>query len=834
MTRLKIDDNDIEVPEGTTVLKAAQLNGIYIPSLCAHPDLPPSKGTELSIAIYHCKNKIEGDSIEKKEFEGCKLCLVEVEGVDEPVTSCNTTTEEGMVVRTDTLILKEERKKNLMSILSDHPHACLTCAQMEGCTREPCSTNVALEERCCPKLGNCELQNVAAYVGIRDDTPKYVPKNLPIVENEPMFKRDYNLCIGCARCVRACRDLRGVDALAVTHDGKRFIVGTREPTLKESECKFCGACVEVCPTGALTDKDLKDKSQYVKCMNSCPVAKDIPRIIRLVSDGDYSDAVAVMREKVPFVYSLGNICFHPCQEECNRSDVDEAVAICALERFAASQANETSVKIEKKPPNGKRVAVVGSGPAGLTCAYYLSNLGYGVTVFESMPEPGGMLRYGIPEYRLPTDVLQKDLDFILGSGFELKLEQNIGTDITIESLKIAHDAVFLATGAQLSKTLNIEGTDLEGVIWGMDFLKDVRSGKEMKLDGNVVVIGGGNVAIDVALTAIRLGAKKVTMACLESEDEMPAFDWELEEARAEGVYIHTSWGPKQVTGENGKVKAVELRLCTSVFDDEGRFSPMYDDSVKKTLLADHVIFAIGQSSDFGFSEGTALETSRGILTADKDTLETTVDGIFAGGEVVSGPASVIDSIALGRKAASSIDKFFGGEGDIEASLLEPEEPNPWLGREEGFADRKRTIMPTLPMEERKCGFGEIELGFDEELAKAEAGRCLQCDLRLKISSVVMPPERWHSFTPENVAEVPGKEGVIQLLNSEKAIIAIKGVMNMRQELEKRTGNDKIAFFDYQEDPMYTKRESELIQQFLQKYKKMPEGEGGEEDLDDLF
>jgi NADPH-dependent glutamate synthase beta subunit-like oxidoreductase len=560
----------------------------------------------------------------------------------------------------------------------------------------------------------------------------------------------------------------------------------------------------------LTDKDLKDKSEYVKCMSSCPVAKDIPRIIRLVSEGNYSDAVAVMREKVPFVYSLGNICFHPCQEECNRSEVDEAVAICALERFAASYASETSAKMDRRPSNGKRVAVVGSGPAGLTCAYYLSNLGYGVTVFESMPEPGGMLRYGIPEYRLPKDVLQKDLYFMIGSGFELKLNQPIGRNITVDSLKNDHDAVFLATGAQLSKK------------------------KEVRLGGNVVVIGGGNVAIDIALTAIRLGGKKVTMACLESEEEMPAFDWELEEARAEGVYIHTSWGPKQVVGENGKVKAVELRLCTSVFDDEGRFSPMYDDSVKKTLLADHVIFAIGQSSDFGFSEGTALETSRGTLTIDNDTLETTVEGIFAGGEVVSGPASVIDSIALGRKAASSIDKFLGGEGDIEVSLLEPEEPNPWLGREEGFADRKRAVMPTLPLEERKCGFGEIELGFDEELAKAEAGRCLQCDLRLRISPVVMPPERWLPLTQENVSKVPEKEGVIQLLNSEKVIIAIKGIVNMRKALEERIGNEKIAFFDFQEDPMYTKRESELIQQFLQKQKKMPEGEGGEEDLNDLF
>jgi thioredoxin reductase len=451
-----------------------------------------------------------------------------------------------------------------------------------------------------------------------------------------------------------------------------------------------------------------------------------------------------------------------------------------------------------------------------------------------MPEPGGMLRYGIPEYRLSKETLQKDLDFILDSDFEMKLNQNIGGDITVESLKNDHDAVFLATGAQLRKRLNIDGIDLEGIIWGMDFLKDVRSGKEIKLDGNVVIIGGGNVAIDVALTAIRTGAQKVTMACLESDEEMPAFDWEIKEAQEEGIEIHTSWGPNKVLGENGKVKAIELMRCTSVFDPEGKFNPAFDSCETKSLDADNVILAIGQSSDFAFIGDSSLETKGGTLKVDKDTLETSIKGIYAGGEVVLGPTSVIDSIALGRNAASSIDSYLGGEGNIEVSLIEPEEPNPWLGRKEGFADLKRAIMPTLPLKERICGFDEIELGFDEELAKTEADRCLQCDLRLRISPVVMPPERWLPFSSESIAEVPEREGVIQLLNSEKIIIAIKGVMNMKEALEERQENEKIAFFDFQEDPMYTKRESELIQQFLQKHGKMPEGEGGEEDLDDLF
>ncbi len=421
---------------------------------------------------------------------------------------------------------------------------------------------------------------------------------------------------------------------------------------------------------------------------------------------------------------------------------------------------------------------------------------------------------------------------MLSTGLEMKTNKKIGAGLTIRSLKEEYDAVFLAVGAQLSKRLDIEGIDLEGVLWGLEFLREVKLGKEVVLKDSVVVIGGGNVAIDVCLTALRSGAKDVQLVCLESREEMPAFDWEIGEALEEGVGIHPSWGPKRVIGEAGNVKGIELMRCTSVFDDELRFNPSFDPDVTKTFDTDTVIFAIGQSSDLGLLDDAGIDSARGLLKVDKDSLETSVMGIFAGGEVVSGPASVIDSIALGKKAASSIDRRLGGDGEIDERFVEPEKINPWLGRENGFADRTRPAMPTLPVEERLGGFEEIELGFDEETARKEAGRCLRCDLRLSISPVVLPPEKWLEFDLDNVKKVPQAEGVYQLLDENKNVIYIAGREDMQKAMEEQLEtNEKARYFGYEEEKMYTKRESELLQQHLQRHGRMPELN---DELEDLF
>ncbi len=835
--KLTIDDIEVTVPEGTTILDAARSVDIYIPTLCSHPNLPTSKGLQSKESVYRGEDKITTEK--QEEYEGCQLCVVEVQGMDGYPTSCNTLVEAAMMVRTETPEIKKQRRRNLFPYLEHHPHACLTCAQKEGCSRTQCSANVPEEERCCPELGNCELERVVDYVGLPEGLPKYVPGGMPVLDGEPLFTRDYNLCIGCTRCVRACQELRGIEAIGFSYqDGEIMIGTTGGPTLAESACKFCTACVEVCPTGALTDKAeitaANKEEVLVPCIAACPANIDVPRYIRSIVEGKYAEAEAVIRERVPFPAVLGRICFHPCEDVCRRGDVNEPMAICGLKRFAADQDSDLwKENLKVAPATGRRIAIVGSGPAGLTATYCLTMLGHAVTVFEAESEPGGMLRWGIPAYRLPSDVLQGEIDDLLSLGVELRTNSAIGKELNLEGLQKQYNAVFLAVGAQLARRIPVEGTDLEGVLWGMDFLRDVRQGKEVKVEDRVLVIGGGGVAMDVAMTALRLGAKEIQAASLECREEMPANEWEIEEAVEEGVVLNPSWGPQRILSDNGKVKGVELVCCTCVFDEQGRFNPSFDESVTTSIDTDMVIMAVGQATDLTFLENSGIEADGGTIKANKDTLETNVPGVFAGGEVVSGPSQVIEAIQMGRQAAISIDKYLGGDGDIEQPLLSLEKFDPWMGREEGFAERARVAMPSLPLEARHEGFTEIQLGYDDQMARQEASRCLRCDYRLHIETPVLPPEKWLEFTSEAVETVPELAGVYQLLDADKKVLAIKGVMNMRQALEEELqANDQTCFFIFEEDEMYTKRESELLQQYLQQFGELPGG--GMDELDDLF
>jgi len=834
---LAINDIEVTAPEGSTILDAAQSVGIYIPTLCSHPNLSTSKGLKPKEFVYRGDDRIATEK--QEEYDGCQLCIVQVEGMDEYPTSCNTVVAGGMAVRTETPEIQKQRRKNLFPYLEHHPHACLTCAQKEGCSRTQCSANVPEDERCCPKLGNCELEKIVDYVGLPEGLPKYVPRGIPVLDQEPLFSRDYNLCIGCTRCVRACQELRGIETMGFAYRDGEMVIGTTDgPTLAESACKFCTACVEVCPTGALTDKvevtAANKEEVLVPCIAACPANIDVPRYIRLIAEGRYAEAEVVIREKVPFPAVLGRICFHPCEDVCRRGEVNEAMGICGLKRFAADQDTDLCKEnIRVAPATGKRAAIVGSGPAGLTVAYYLTILGHAVTVFEAESEPGGMLRWGIPAYRLPSETLEREIDDILSLGIELKTDSAVGKDLTLEGLQKEYDAIFLAIGAQLARTIPVQGSDLEGVLWGMDFLRDVRQGADVKVEDRVLVIGGGGVAMDVALTALRLGAKEVQAASLECREEMPATEWEIEEALEEGVILNPSWGPRRIVSDNGRVKGMELVCCTCVFDGQGRFNPSFDDSVTTSIDTDMVILAVGQAADLSLLEGSGVEADRGIIKADKDTLETDVQGIFAGGEVVSGPSQVIEAIQMGRQAAISIDKYLGGQGGIEQALLPSEEFNPWMGREEGFAERARVPMPSLPLEERHTGFAEVHLGYDEQMAPQEASRCLRCDYRLHIEAPVPPPEKWLELTSEAVETVPELAGVYQLLDAEKKVLAIKGVIDLRQALEEELqANEQACFFTFEEDEMYTKRESELLQQYLQQFGELPGG--GMDELDDLF
>ena len=833
-----VDNSEVKAEEGFSILEAARKAEIYIPSLCYHPDLSPSRRVKASSLIYRGKEPVKGDAPEK-EFEGCNLCLVEVEGQPELVPACDTTVKDGMKVFSETERVRETRRENLMKILAKHPHACLICAQKEGCTREPCSTNVPEPERCCPKFGNCELEKVAEYIGIREDTPRYVPANLQIVKEEPLFIRDYNLCIACTRCVRACQELRGVKALGFVYLNGEAYVGSTASNLKDSDCRFCLACVEVCPTGALMDKDLKAgerEKSLVPCKHVCPAGIDVPRYVRLIGQGRYGEAAAIVREKTPIPTVLGHACARPCENECRSKEVNESIAICALKRFAADQDKKLwKTGLKKASPTGKRVAIVGSGPAGLTAAYYLAMRGHQPTVFEALPKIGGMMRYGIQEYRLPESILEKDLEDIISLGVEVKANTTISGSGFEELKSKGYDAIIVALGLQKSRILKVEGSASPDVVGGLDLLRDVRLGKEVKVKDHVLVVGGGAVATDVALTALRLGAKRVEMVCLEKREEMPAFPWEIEQAIEEGVTIHSSRGVKRILCEGQRVTGIELVRCVSVFDENGRFNPSFDESTMQTLNADTIIFAIGQAPDLqGLDDvATVKLTQSGSIHVNDLTMETSAPGIFACGDVVKGPSSLVDAVAQGRRAASAVDRHLGGTGNIDEALIAAEKPDPFLGREEGFANKHRAEMPMLSVEKRAGTFAEAELGLDENAAVEEAKRCLRCDLRLKIGQATLPPEKWIKFQTEAVAAVPETEGVFQLLDEDKNVVYIKGAINLRKELvEQAASNDRAKFFLYEEAKMFTMRESELLQQYMKKHGKLPEQNIGLED--DLY
>ncbi len=442
MITLKIDEIEIAVPEGMTVIDAAQQAGIYIPHLCSHPDLPSLKEMKPAEAVYRGENRIENKKTDLL-YEGCQLCMVEIDGKEDLQRACVTSVADGMVVQTTTQKVDEHRRDRLMFLLSKHPHACLTCAQKEGCARFPCSTNVPENERCCPQFGKCEFQKIAEYVKIKPETSRYYFENLPFIKDDPLFERNYNLCIGCTRCIRACKEVRGIGAVDFVFDEDgRVILGTVSPNLRESACRFCTACVEVCPTGTLMDKKPFEETP---CRNACPVGVDVPRYVHLAAQGKFDESYAVVKEKLPLPSVCGYVCLSFCESECRREDVNESVGIRALKRYVSENHSDLwKANLTPPVPTGKKVAIIGTGPAGLTAGYYLARKGHEVILFEKSSQAGGMLRHAISRKRLPKKALEEDIEEIVKAGVQIKLNSPSG-DIG-QILKNGFNAIFIATG----------------------------------------------------------------------------------------------------------------------------------------------------------------------------------------------------------------------------------------------------------------------------------------------------------------------------------------------------------------------------------------------------
>ncbi len=468
------------------------------------------------------------------------------------------------------------------------------------------------------------------------------------------------------------------------------------------------------------------------CENTCPANVNVPGYLRLIAAGRFMDAYSLIRQENPFPAVCGRICTHPCESKCRRGTIDEPVAICDLKRFAADYAYKNEKPFISDivfPKNGKRVAVIGAGTSGLTCGYYLVRIGYEVDVYESQPVAGGVLAFGIPEYRMPKKVLQHEIDLIAQAGVNIHLNTEVGKDIEFKELRSLYDAIYMATGTQFPEKVNIPGENLQGVLHGINFLKDVNLGKDVRLGKTVAVIGGGNTAIDSARTAVRLGAEKVMILYRRTRDAMPAYEYEVQAAIDEGIELFELVAPVRfISSRSGKVSKVEcIRMKLGEFDKSGRRKAVKVEGSNFFIDIDTVIPAVSQYSDLPFIKKSEIGvTPWGTFIIDNDTMMTRMEGVFAGGDVARGPETVIQAIADGKKAAESIDRYLGGRGKLNkgAPIDIPENYD-----EDEVVELERFTVEELDPETRKQSFDEVVLSYHKLRAMAEAMRCLHCDRR---------------------------------------------------------------------------------------------------------
>lgn len=699
MPVITIDGKQLDVSENQCVLESALQNGIYIPHLCHHPNLP--------------------------ENGSCRMCIVEVEGEEQVTASCMLRPKEGMVIQTKSERLDKLRSLALDLLLAGHPEDCSSC----------------------PKYGNCELQTLMQYLGGASSRMRHRAKGFKQNDENPLLIHDMNRCVLCGRCVRACNDLRGVGVLQYEKKNMETYIGTlHHKLLKDADCRFCQACAEVCPTGTIRDKlmmkdtDGKTKEDVVvPCRAACPAHTDVPRYIRFVKEGKFDEAAAVIREKVPFPKALGYVCNHVCELDCKRKEINEAMSIREIKRYAAEADTGSCWRGEGKQlvDTGKKVCIVGAGPAGMTAAYYLRKQGHDVTIKEALPGVGGMLSYGIPKYRLPRTIVEEEYQVIKEAGVHTELNTRVDHPL---KLKKEYDAVLMAIGTHKGVRLPMKGNDLPGILINTDFLRSVSLDQNTGMGKKVVVLGGGNVAFDCARSARRLGAEEIHLACLEARDKMTADEEEIQQAEEEGIFVHPAQTFEQITGEN-RVEGVDfMNVLSFTFDENRRAVIEKEPDSLHHISADTVIFATGQRPDITGEAGLTLGRGNCIVVKE-NSLATQTEGIFAAGDAVYGTKSVIQAIAAGRDAAEEIDRFLGGDGDITEILAPKEEVSPCIGRKEGFGYEKRAKVTVTAPQQRAGNFSQVDFGICDSDICGEAERCLQCDLRLKIAA----PRLWGDF-----------------------------------------------------------------------------------------
>ncbi len=546
--------------------------------------------------------------------------------------------------------------------------------------------------------------------------------------------------------------------------------------VEKENCVACGKCVEFCPAGAVKlgqklckkdgsevtypkvplpseqkwgrhmwTEDYRDKNRIncydtgtAPCKTACPAHIAVQGYLKMAAQGRYTDALALIKKDNPLPAICGRICNRRCEDACTRGAIDEAIAIDEVKRFIAEQdlKAETRFIPKKVVPslNGEfkeKIAIIGAGPAGLSCAFYLAEKGYYPTIFEKNEKPGGMLVYGIPSYKLEKDVVAAEIDIIKAMGVDIKTGVEVGKDITIDELRAqGYKAFYIAIGCQGGRKAGVPGEDAIGATTAVDFLREVGANESYAIEGDVVVIGGGNVAIDAARCSGRVGAPNVSMFCLESRDTMPASKEEIEEAEDENVNINCGWGPKEILTENGKVTGVVFKKCVSVTDAEGRFAPVYDENETMTIECKHVIFSVGQSIVWGdLLTGTKVELGRGNgAVADALTYQTAEPDIFVGGDVYTGPKFAIDAIAAGKEGAISIHRFVQPHSSLTIGRNRRDFIQ--LNKDDILVENYDNSSRQVPGKDKnidhKKSFRDASIGFTEEQVKAETARCLSC------------------------------------------------------------------------------------------------------------